>query len=86
VHTITRNSSGKVQLVSILSMTRAERKDGSQIYATDIEVQEDGVGTHVPLDRIELLGDFANRKSDELSKVLPPRHNIYHRIELSPRL
>jgi hypothetical protein len=40
------------------------------------------VGTPVPPELTDLLGDFADKMSDELSKVLPPRRIVDHRIEL----
>jgi hypothetical protein len=73
VCTTARKSGGKVQLVSALSMKRETRWNGSQIYATIVgEVQEDGVGMPVPPELTDLLGDFVDKMSDELSKVLPP--------------
>lgn len=55
VRTTTRKSGGKEQLVSALSMKRAVRWNGSQIYATIVgEVQEDGVGTLVPPELTDL--------------------------------
>jgi hypothetical protein len=87
VCTTARKSGGKVQLVSALSMKRATRWNGSQIYATVVgEVQEDGVGMPVPPELTDLLGNFADIIPDELPKVLPPRHIVDHRIELEPGL
>jgi len=51
VRTTIRKSSGKVHLVSALSIKKATRQTRSHFYATIVgEVQEDGVGTPFLLD------------------------------------
>jgi hypothetical protein len=44
------------------------------------------VGTPVSPELVDLLGNYANKIPNELSKLLPPRCNVDHRIELDPRL
>jgi len=68
-----------------LSMKREIRWNGYQIYAAVVgEVQEDGVGTHVPPQLTHLLGNFADIMSNEFPKVLPQQHIVDHRIEIEP--
>jgi hypothetical protein len=83
VHTTTRKSGGKVQLVFALSRKRVARHNGPHIYVEIVgEVQEDGVGTPVPPELTEFLGDFTNKISNEFLKVLPSRCFVDHCIEL----
>jgi hypothetical protein len=56
-----RNSNGKVQLVSTLSMKIVVSWNALQFYAAFFgEVQEDGVGIHVQPKLTELVGSFCN--------------------------
>jgi len=74
----------KVQHVSTLSMSRAMQRSNFETYATIIREtgEDDGMGMLVPAEIYDLLYRYENLMPEELSKVLPPRREFDHHIEL----